>query len=107
MKKLLAAIMMVGLVIGLSACGGKTETTVPAGPDAEKIVKTSCATCHGQNLEGTIGPKLADVGARLTQDQIAQVIKNGKTGSIGVMPPGLLTDQKQIDAVAAYLAAKK
>lgn len=108
MKKLLAAVLMLAVVIGLSACGSKKEeTAAPAGPNAEAIVKAKCATCHGQNLEGTIGPKLADIGARLTKDDIAKIIKDGKTGTIGVMPPGSLTDQKEIDAVAAYLAAKK
>ena len=108
MKKLVTAVLMLAVVIGLSACGNKADnTTAPVGPNAEAIVKTKCATCHGQNLEGVIGPKLNDIGARLTKDDIAKVIKDGKTGNIGVMPPGSLTKQDEIDAVAEYLAAKK
>lgn len=109
MKKLFTAVLMLAVVIGLSACGSKADDTVaPAGPNAENLVKSKCAACHGQNLEGTtIAPKLSDVGARLTKEDIAKIIKEGKTGDIGVMTPGIITDQKEIDAVAEYLAAKK
>lgn len=108
MKKIFTLVLMLAVVIGLSACGNSNDTAAPAGPDAEKLVKSTCVVCHGQNLEGNaIGPKLNDIGARLTKEEIATVIKEGKSGDIGVMQPGLLTNQADIDAVAEYLAAKK
>ena len=112
MKKLLAAVMMLAVVISLAACntGNKDTSAAPAAPaavDAKAVLKANCSTCHGQNLEGVIGPKLSDVGARLTKDQIAQTLKNGKTGPKGTMPAGLLTNQKEFDAVVEYLANAK
>nr|P23036.1 RecName: Full=Cytochrome c-552; AltName: Full=Cytochrome c552 [Schinkia azotoformans] len=41
-----------------------TEQAAPAADDPEGMVKASCASCHGQNLEGGVGPALADVGSR-------------------------------------------
>lgn len=104
MKKLLTGILLLAVVIGVSACGNKQEETTAPEINAEFIVKAKCAMCHGQNLEGIgTAPKLADVGARLSKDDIANIIKNGGA----TMPPNLITDQKEIDAVAEYLAAKK
>lgn len=111
MKKLLAAVMMLAVVIGLAACNtdknASTDTTKTAAVDAKAVLKAKCSTCHGQNLEGVIGPKLSDVGARLSKEQISTVVKSGRTGAKGAMPGGLLTDQKEFDAVVEYLANAK
>lgn len=62
----------------------------------------SCAGCHGGNLEGGSGPKLSDVGSRLSKDEILDAIVNGRTG----MPPGLLKGD-EAENVAAWLADQK
>ncbi|WP_342600401.1 cytochrome c551 [Psychrobacillus sp. FSL H8-0483] len=110
-KKLLAVIFGTGLI--LAACGGNKEAE-PAEPsngtttenvkvDAEKIVTSKCISCHGGNLEGQGNfPSLADVGARLSQDEILNVIENGRNA----MPAGIITGE-EAQAVAAWLAAKK
>lgn len=77
----------------------KTETAV----DAEKIFANNCASCHGNNLEGNVGPNLTKVGAKLSSEEIQEIIKNGK----GQMPAGILKDDKEIVAVADWLAEKK
>ena len=115
-KKLLAVIIGAGLM--LAACGGgndkandnntatdtnTTPTTETAAVDAEKIVNSKCITCHGGNLEGQGNfPALNDVGARLSEDEILNVIENGRGG----MPGGLVTNE-EAQEVAAWLAAKK
>ncbi|MDI2589703.1 cytochrome c [Psychrobacillus sp. NEAU-3TGS] len=117
-KKLLAVIFGAGLM--LAACGGGNDeandndtatdtdtgtapTTENASADAEKIVSSKCISCHGGNLEGQGNfPALNDVGSRLSEDEILNVIENGR----GAMPGGLVTGE-EAQAVAAWLAAKK
>ena len=114
-KKLLALIFGAGLV--LAACGGGDDnadtdtdtstdtgtTTETASVDAEKIVSGKCISCHGQNLEGQGNfPALNDVGSRLSQDEILEVIENGK----GAMPGNIISGE-DAQAVAEWLEAKK
>lgn len=102
-KKLLALLMGTSLV--LAACGGggdeagKGDT---AGADGEKIYNQKCSSCHGGNLEGSVGPKLSDIGSRLSQADIEKTIAEGK----GAMPPKLV-EGDDAKAVAEWLAAKK
>lgn len=114
-KKLLALLMGASLV--LAACGGGNEankndntstnnggggtTTANAG-DPQKIFNQKCSSCHGQNLEGGVGPNLQKVGSRLSKDEIEKTIANGR----GAMPKGLLQGD-ELSAVAQWLSNKK
>ncbi|MED4586170.1 cytochrome c [Brevibacillus choshinensis] len=130
MKRLSLFVVAAVLVFSLSACGGgKTtqppanqppanqpsaetpstgtpSTTAPSGSydaaTAEALFKNTCAGCHGQTLEGAVGPNLQKIGGELNKDQILEVLNKGK----GAMPPGLV---KGADAenIAAWLADKK
>jgi cytochrome c551 len=116
-KKLLTLLMGTTLVMGLAACGGGTDTskkstdtgtktttdnTASAG-DASKIFSQHCASCHGDNLQGQVGPNLQKVGSKYSKDQILGILKNGKQGG---MPAGLVSGS-DADAIATWLAAKK
>lgn len=62
--------------------GAKTEQTADAGKP-EDIYKQKCMSCHGENYEGGVGPKLKGVKDKaLIKDRI----ENGK----GMMPAGLV-----------------
>jgi len=121
LKNLLLALGL-GTTLALAACGGsddsssddssstkeestmnddssKTETAV----DAEKIFANNCASCHGNNLEGNVGPNLTKVGSKYSSEEIQEIIKNGK----GQMPAGILKEDEEIVAVADWLADKK
>lgn len=121
LKNLLLALGL-GTTLALGACGGsddssssdssstkeestmnddssKTETAV----DAEKIFANNCASCHGNNLEGNVGPNLTKVGSKYSSEEIQEIIKNGK----GQMPAGILKEDEEIVAVADWLAEKK
>ncbi|RNB87635.1 YqzM family protein [Brevibacillus fluminis] len=82
------------------ATGG---ATAPSKVDAEAVFKSTCAACHGQNLEGIAGPNLTKVGSKHDAKEIENIIKNGRGG----MPPGMLKKADEIKAVAEWLAAKK
>lgn len=112
-NKLLATLFGAALVLG--ACGGgddnasepKDDAANDNGAattevDAEAVVQQSCASCHGGNLEGGAGPALENIGASLSEEEIHDVIVNGK----GAMPPGIIQGE-EADAVAAWLAEKK
>ena len=109
-KKLLGAIFASILVLG--ACGGAKTTNDDGGEDtsgdvasvdAEKIVNNKCISCHGGNLEGAGGaPALNDVGSKLSETEIHDIIINGQNGM-----PGNLIQGKEAEVVAKWLAEKK
>ncbi|MCU9613903.1 cytochrome c [Caldibacillus lycopersici] len=78
--------------------GGETVAQAP-----EDIYNSTCYTCHGSNYEGGAGPSLKGVGERLSADEIKDVLVNGRTGDMGTMPPGLIPDQANVDAMVEWL----
>lgn len=89
----------------------KQEAAAPALPDAplnaqaaEAVYKQSCIACHGNDLEGKMGPNLQKVGGKLSTEQLYKVIQNGRGG----MPTfkSSLKDE-EIANVARWLTEKK
>ncbi len=76
----------------------------PKGPGAQ-VYAAQCAACHGEDRAGSppAFPSLLGVGQRLSEGEIARIVRNGK----GRMPgfPGL-TDA-QVTALTAYLEGKE
>src|SRR5699024_203400 len=70
--------------------------------DSEEIFQSNCATCHGDDLSGDTGPDLTKVGDELSEDEIHDVIDNGK----GAMPPGLV-EGEEADKLAKWLSEMK
>ena len=103
MKKSMLALIF-GSALVLAACGGgNKDESASKQSEGEKLVKTSCATCHGGNLQGVGNtPALDKIGAKYTEEQILNVILNGK----GNMPPGMLKGE-QAELAAAWLAEQK
>lgn len=131
MRKIGFLLVLSALVIALAACGGSkdsgsaspspTQTQTPAetqAPDtgaagggtavnaeeAQSVYQSNCMACHAADLSGGMGPALKDIGARMSQDQIAGIITNGQ----GRMPgfSGRLSDD-QVNNLAAWLATQK
>ncbi len=101
MKKFV--VIVLGLVLVLAACGAQ-ET--PGGgatqSEAETIYNRSCIGCHGSPASaGRSGPSLKGVGDRYNQEQIADIIVNGK----GRMARTGL-NQEQAMLVAEWLLAQ-
>jgi mono/diheme cytochrome c family protein len=71
---------------------------------ATAVYGKSCLQCHGDQLQGVAGPKLANVGSELDVQQIATRINNGG----GIMPAfkGDLTSE-EIGNLAKWLSEKK
>ncbi|MEG0471166.1 MAG: cytochrome c [Solibacillus sp.] len=103
MKKSLLTLIF-GSALFLAACGGNDKDSSTGGetaePNGEKLVMTSCATCHGGKLQGASGPPLDKLGAKYSEQEILDIINNGMGKG---MPPGLLKGADAEEA-AKYLA---
>jgi mono/diheme cytochrome c family protein len=98
----IGAAAAVASLVAAAGCGGGGSSTPTTGP---AIYKAYCATCHGVDGQGGVGPQLAGVVAQKypnIDDQIA-VVTNGK----GTMPSwrGRLTPS-QIHNVVVYERTK-
>jgi cytochrome c551 len=78
------------------------EAKTASAGNPEEIVNKSCITCHGDNLQGGAGPALNKIGSKYAQDEIEDIINNGKGG----MPAGVIS-QEEATVVAEWLAQKK
>ena len=117
MKKKWLATFMIGSALMLGACGGDDSGTEDTNTDtgsettesgatadaSEQVAQQRCGTCHGGNLQGMGNtPALNDIGSRLSEEEILNVIENGQGG----MPGGLVKGE-EAEALAAWLAEKK
>ncbi|MDP4552030.1 c-type cytochrome [Guptibacillus hwajinpoensis] len=127
MKKWMSMVLGMVLILGLAACGGGNEnggnessmndgstnnssdkTSESSGEyDAEAARATyeaNCLSCHGENLQGKVGPGLTAVGSSYSKDEILNIIQNGK----GQMPGNILRgDTEKEENVAKWLADMK
>ncbi len=82
-----------------------TEDTLKAMGQSTFLV--NCAPCHGVDAEGIEG-KAHNLTKRISKEQVVYVIKNGannmKTDYPAGMPPMMLTEEADINAVADYIA---
>lgn len=72
------------------------------------VMASGCAGCHKIGGKGgTTGPDLTHVGAKATAAQIAAKIKNPKAKNPHSIMPASTRPDKEIAAMAAYLASLK
>lgn len=103
MKKSLLTLVF-GSAIFLAACGGDDSSSngETAEIDGKSVVQQSCATCHGGQLQGGNAPALNQLGAKYSEEEILDIILNGKDR----MPPGIVKGEKA-EAAAEYLSTLK
>lgn len=114
-KTLLIPLCIGALTLTLSGCGDKSDRKEAAGnpelltrasEETQAIYKKRCMSCHGDGLQGRIGPttNLAQVGGRMTAEQLDTQIREGGNGM-----PGFQNDLKpeQIAALKDWLAGLK
>ncbi|KZZ85961.1 MULTISPECIES: cytochrome c550 [Bacillaceae] len=93
-----------GIGDGKEMAGGEKEKPKQediAKLSPEEIYKGKCISCHGENYEGGVGPKLA--GNDLDVNAIKERIKNGGGG----MPANLVPDEKKLDEMAKWVSELK
>ncbi|WP_462420888.1 c-type cytochrome [Salinicoccus sp. Marseille-QA3877] len=59
---------------------GSEEGASSGDVDAEGVAQNSCASCHGEDFSGSMGPALA--GTSLGEDEFTDIVRNGQ----GSMP---------------------
>nr|WP_217367239.1 cytochrome c [Brevibacillus sp. AF8] len=91
-----------------SACSngateGQTEVA-DADKSAMKLYKNNCMSCHGNDLSGRVGPSLQQVGSKMTEEKLVEIITAGANGMPGyenVLSP------EEIGQLAKWLSEKK
>ncbi|OPA73503.1 cytochrome C [Paenibacillus selenitireducens] len=87
----------------------KQEATMPEvtldTAAAEATLKANCISCHGNSLEGGVGPNLQKVGAELDEQKLYKTITKGKGGMMPSFKDKL--KEEEIANVAKFLATKK
>lgn len=104
------SLLALSLLVGCASQSATHDGHGSTSASSEKVAKTnaldtyrqSCAGCHGQNLEGSVGPNLQKIGSKLNEKQILEVITKGR----GQMPSGLVTGE-EAKSLAAWLASQK
>lgn len=95
------AVLGVLIVIAVSFAGVNQRDAIENPEEAtdnnvvlepEEIYKKSCASCHGGDLTDGSAPALNDVGSRMSEDEIKDVIINGRPDK--GMPQGLATAEE-------------
>lgn len=107
---LLIMLMGVGLIFFMSAHGAnKGEEEEGEGGakteqkfDAKTFAKDNCTSCHGQNLEGGMGPKLAGIS---DTEKAKKIIREGK-GAMPAHDASKISD-KDLDTLVKYLKEAK
>ncbi|TMV45125.1 cytochrome c [Paenibacillus mesophilus] len=110
-----AALLMAAILTGCGAKNGSSGSQDAAGAgkaasapggSAEALYKKQCLSCHGDQLQGRIGPStnLTKVGGKLSRDQLVTQIAKGGNGMPGFK--GTLNDT-EIGTLADWLAEKK
>jgi quinoprotein glucose dehydrogenase len=81
--------------------GALAENT--GGNSGRGIYQSQCASCHGENLKGIppTFPSLAEIGDRLTSQQIAATVKSGK----GRMPGFPNLNEDQLSALISFVTS--
>lgn len=72
------------------------------GSEAAKIYEQKCSNCHGDTLEGRVGPELTSIEERLSVQQIESIINDGAPAM-----PGDLIAEDEAKKVAEWLLNKQ
>ena len=121
-RSLAPVIVLAALVLAACSGGGEASTATPAptevtlatpvggggvaliqGLPPEDFYQASCASCHGVDREGIVGPSLTEAALTAAPEMYVEAIKNGRPGT--AMPAWSavgLTDP-EIETLVAYL----
>ncbi|MWV47621.1 c-type cytochrome [Paenibacillus sp. HJL G12] len=80
------------------------EVTMDATAAEATIKAQSCISCHGDQLQGGVGPNLQKIGSQLSAEEIYTIVTKGKGGMPSFKDK---LKSEEIANVAQWLAAKK
>ena len=76
---------------GSEESGGGGEEASSGDVDAEGIARDNCASCHGQDFSGGMGPALA--GTSLAEDEFTSIVREGQ-GSMPAFSADQIADEE-------------
>lgn len=109
MKANLTSLLIVMIVLVITACSEETNYQAQDGETAEDVsaaalYKKQCLSCHAADLSGKVGPDLRNIGAKMTEDQLVEMIHDGTKG----MPAfKKILSEEEIAALAQWLSINK
>ncbi|SDD96923.1 cytochrome c551 [Paenibacillus sp. UNCCL117] len=112
-RRMMVAVWTAALTLALAGCGGKSageaaqsagQGQAAGGEDVQALYKSNCLSCHGNDLQGGMGPSLQKIGTKLTEEQIAAKVKNGGGGMPAYKSK---LKEEEVQTLAAWLAEKK
>lgn len=119
-RRLALVIVLTAVSLALGACGGGGARLEDTASPGERVFNTRCAACHATSARVGYGPGLAglfapggpalpdgvDYGGKLpndaaiTDENVADWIREGGQGQIGRMPGIPLSEQEMTDLLA-------
>jgi quinoprotein glucose dehydrogenase len=60
---------------------------------------TNCQSCHGDKLQGLVGPSLVNIGQRVFYDEFKNIVQNGR----GRMPGLIHVDEQTLSSLFRYM----
>lgn len=100
-KFLMAGGLSMVLILGACGSGEEEASEEPATEedssassgdvDAESIARDNCASCHGQDFSGAMGPALA--GTSLAEEDFTTTVRDGK-GSMPAFSADQIADEE-------------
>jgi cytochrome c551 len=97
MMKRLLTITAIGLLL-LSGCSSNASNKAS---DGEALYKKSCAACHGDNLEGRVGPTLVNLKSKYSEADLQKYILQGTPRM-----PANLVSENEAKTLSAWLMEK-
>ena len=97
MVKRLWAITALVLLLLTGCSSGKTSSAM----DGESIYKDSCAACHGDTLQGAVGPAVTNLKSKYSEAEVLNIVNKGTEKM-----PGNLLDNEASEIVAKWLMGK-
>lgn len=82
----------------LSGCSSGTTTT---DTDGEALYNKSCVACHGEKLQGAVGPTLVNLKSKYPEAKVLKIINKGTSKM-----PGNLLSKEESETVTKWLMEK-
>ncbi|MCM3342548.1 cytochrome c [Paenibacillus sp. MER TA 81-3] len=111
LKANLTFFLIVMIVLVITACSEGTDNqatnegmTAPGDANALALYKKQCLSCHAADLSGKVGPGLQEIGSKLTEQQLIEIIHDGARG----MPAfKKMLSAEEIQALSQWLSKNK
>ncbi|MBW5470962.1 c-type cytochrome [Brevibacillus formosus] len=106
--KAIKYLLIGSLFLVATACSNAATEEQTEAADTEKSVmklyKNNCMSCHGNDLSGRVGPGLQQVGSKMTEENLVEIITVGANGMPGYEK---VLSAEEIGQLAKWLSEKK